>query len=217
MSEPIFWSDVKIEVGLTEDTALVITGITKANPGVVTYTGADPVNGKFVRLKVNGMVELSDRVFRIANVSSGGNTFELEGEDTSGYRTFISGNAYPTATLASMTTVQDVQVDGGEPEFADLTTVHNSVRRRAPTVFSPTTCKFGCIFDSSDPAMARLVSLSKKKQRESIVFTFSDGQQFSFYSYVAATGGPTGAAQEVVKTNVSLEAQGLPNVYAPFV
>ncbi len=213
MADPIFWSDVQIQVGATRDTALAITDITKANPGVVTYTGTDPVDGQFVILDTAGMVELKDRVFKIGNVNTAGNTFELVGEDTTTYRTFTSGTATPLATYQSMTTVQDVQVDGGDPEFADLTTVHNSVRRRAPTVFSPLTASFGCIFDPSDAAMQRIVSLSKRKAREAYIFTFSDGSQFAFYAYAGATGGPRGSAQEVVKTNISLEAQGLPNVY----
>ena len=98
-------------------------------------------------------------------------------------------------------------------EFGDVTTIHDQIRRRVPTVFSPSSYSFGCIFDPSDAAMKRLVALTKTKQPEAIVFTFSDGSEFSFFAYAAASGAPTGSAQEVVKTNVSLESQGLPNVY----
>lgn len=214
MSDPIFWSNVQIKVGATHATALVVTGVTKANPAVVTYTGTDPTNGDFVILEVAGMVELDKRVFRVANVNGAGNTFELEDEDSTAYGTFTSGTATPVATFESMTTVQDITASGGEPEFADLTTVHNQIRRRAPTVFSPSTYQFGCIFDPADAAMRRLVALTKSKTPEAVVFTFSDGAQFAFYAYAASSGAPIGSAQEVVKTNVSLESQGLPNVYA---
>lgn len=213
MSDPIFWSNVQVKVGATHDTALTVTGITKTNPAVVTYTGTDPVNGQFVIMDVAGMVELKNRVFRIAEVDGTANTFELEGEDGSLYTTFISGTATPVATFQSMTTVQDISASGGDPEFADVTTIHDQIRRRVPTVFSPSSYAFGCIFDPADGAMARLVELTKKRIPEAVVFTFSDGAQFAFYAYAAASGAPTGSAQEVVKTNVSLESQGLPNVY----
>jgi hypothetical protein len=214
MADPIFWSDVQIDVGLTHATALVATAISKANPGVVTYTGTDPANGQFVYFPDTvGMTELKNRVFRIANVNSGANTFELEDEDTTSYRTFVSGTAVPIATTVGMTTVQDVNASGGDPEFADLTTVHQSVRRRAPTVFSPSQYSFGCLFDATDAAHVRLAALSKSKTPEAIVFTFSDGQQFAFYAYTASSGAPTGSAQEVVKQTITFEAQGLPNVY----
>lgn len=214
MSDPIFWSNVQVKVGATHATALTINSISKANPAVVGYTGTDPANGDFIILPdTAGMVELKNRVFRVANVNAGSNTLELEGEDSTNYTTFISGTAVPVATFDSMTTVQDINASGGDPEFADVTTIHDQIRRRVPTVFSPSSYSFGCIFDPADAAMKRLVALTKKRTPEAVVFTFSDGAQFAFYAYAAASGAPTGSAQEVVKTNVSLESQGLPNVY----
>ncbi len=214
MSDPIFWSNVQVKVGATHATALVITGITKAGPAVVSYTpGTDPVDGAYVIMNTAGMVELKNRVFRIANVDETLNTFELEGEDSTLYTTFISGTATPVATFQSMTTVQDISASGGDPEFADVTTIHDQIRRRVPTVFSPSSYAFGCIFDPADAAMARLVALTKSRTPEAVVFVFSDGAEFAFYAYAAASGAPTGSAQEVVKTNISLESQGLPNVY----
>jgi hypothetical protein len=214
MSDPIFWSNVQVKVGASHATALTISAITKANPAVVTYTGTDPVNGSFVILPdIAGMVEIKNRVFRIASVDGTANTFALEGENSTNYTTFISGTAVGVATFDSMTTVQDINASGGDPTFADVTTIHDQIQRRVPTVFSPSSYTFGCIFDPGDAAMTRLVALTKSRTPEAVVFTFSDGAQFAFYAYAAASGAPTGSAQQVVKTNVSLESQGLPNVY----
>ena len=63
------------------DLTLTITGVSNANPGVVTYTGTDPVNGEEVY--VSGIVGaignyLNGRSFKIANVDAGANTFELQ-------------------------------------------------------------------------------------------------------------------------------------------
>lgn len=214
MADPLFWSNVQVKVGATHATALTVTGITKANPAVVSYTaGTDPTNGTYVIMATAGMVELNNRVFRIANVNTSADTFELEDEDSTSYGTFSSGTATPVATFQSMTTVQDITASGGEPEYADVTTIHDKIRRRVPTVFSPSTYQFGCIFDPADAAMARLVAITKTRTPEAVVFVFSDGSEFAFFSYAAASGAPIGSAQEVVKTNVSLESQGLPNVY----
>lgn len=214
MSDPIFWSDVKIEVGKTHATALAIVSISKANPPVVVYTGTDPTDGQFVIMNVAGMTELTKRVMRIANVDSGANSFELEGEDSTEYGTFTSGTVTPVTDYESMTTVQDIDASGGEPEEADTTTVHDKIRSVGFTVFSPSKYSFGCLFDAADAAMKRIIALSKKKAFEAYVFTFSDGSQFSFYGAAAASGAPTGSAQQVVKTNVAVTARGVPNVYA---
>ncbi len=70
-----------------------ITGITKANPAVVTYAGADTyANGDRVFLSgVSGMSQVNNREFTVANVNAGANTFELSGVDSTSYDTYTSG------------------------------------------------------------------------------------------------------------------------------
>lgn len=79
--------------GQVTGTAQNITGITRANPGVVTYSGADTyANGDPVYISgVVGMTEVNGRWFTVANVNTGANTFELSGVNTSGYTAYSSG------------------------------------------------------------------------------------------------------------------------------
>lgn len=74
-------------------TAQNITGITKANPAVVTYDGADTyANGdKVVITGVVGMSQVNNREFTVANVDTGANTFELSGVNSTAYDTYTSG------------------------------------------------------------------------------------------------------------------------------
>jgi hypothetical protein len=78
-------------------TAQDITAISKANPGVVTYSGSDTyANGNEVYISgVLGMTEVNGRYYKVANVDTGANTFELtdvdgNNVDTSGYTTYSS-------------------------------------------------------------------------------------------------------------------------------
>ena len=80
------------------ETGLAITDITKANPGVLTYTGADPANGDWMYLSgVAGMTQLNGRYVKVKNVNAGANTFELSdihggaNIDTSGFGAYTSG------------------------------------------------------------------------------------------------------------------------------
>jgi hypothetical protein len=79
--------------GLITLTAQNITGITKANPAVVTYSGSDTyANGDRVIISsVVGMAEVNNREFTVVNVNTGANTFELSGVDSSAYTTYVSG------------------------------------------------------------------------------------------------------------------------------
>ena len=78
--------------GPVTETPLTITGITKANPGVLTYTGTDPANGDMFDLAgIVGMTELNGRRVTVASVNAGANTFQLSGIDTSGFTAYSSG------------------------------------------------------------------------------------------------------------------------------
>lgn len=190
-----------------------ISAITKANPGVVSYTGLDPNNGDYVVLSVNGMYQLNDRIFRVANVNAAGNTFELEGEDTTLYDTFASGSFQVITFGASMQTAQNINVSGGEPEFADVTTIHDLVRKRVPTITSPLSFALDNIFDPSDPAFVELNKAFKAKAKRAIRLRFGTGAKMVLTGYAAAAGVPTGQAQGVVQTRMAIEAQNLPTFY----
>ncbi len=90
------------------ETGLPITAITQANPGVVTYTGADPSNGDWMFLaSMGGMTDLSGRWVKVAGVNAGANTFQLSDLagnpiDTSAMPAYTSGGTASRAyTLAT--------------------------------------------------------------------------------------------------------------------
>jgi len=70
-----------------------ITGVTQANPAVVTYAGSDTyANGDIVRISgVVGMVQINDEDYTVAGVNTGVNTFQLSGIDSSGFSAYSSG------------------------------------------------------------------------------------------------------------------------------
>lgn len=85
------WSKVAVAIQSALGSALTISAITKANPGVATSAAHGLSNGDVVLISAQGMHQVDQRVFRVANVAA--NTFELEGEDTTNYDTFTSGDA----------------------------------------------------------------------------------------------------------------------------
>ena len=76
--------------GIIVASSKVITGITKANPGVVTATGHGFANGDQVYISgVVGMTQVNNRRFTVAGAAA--NTFQLSGVNTTGYTTYTSG------------------------------------------------------------------------------------------------------------------------------
>lgn len=206
-----FWSNVQIDVQTALGANLTISGITKANPGVATSTAHGLSNGDYVVLTIVGMFELDGVVVRVANKTT--DTFELEGIDTTTYNTFVSGHANKITFGASMSTVQGVNASGGEPDFVDITTIHDNVRKRAPTVVSPMTMSIESFYDPSNTALAQLATATRTKTTRAIRLTFSNSTKMVGAAYVSAAGVPTGNAQDIVKTPISMEFQGLPVVY----
>lgn len=214
MATAIYWSNVQIDIETAASASQSISGITKANPGVVTYVGSDPANGDYVLVACTGMTQMNDRIARVANVNAGANTFELEGVDTTAYGTFVSGSFTIKTFGVSMSTVRNVSASGGEPEFADLTTIHDTVRSRAPVVNSPLSISLTNIFDASDSALLELKEASDTLTKRAVRIRFANGTKMAFNAYVSAALIPTGSAQEVVETPVTLEAQGRPQQWS---
>lgn len=80
------WNSYREGSPITQKT---ITGITQANPGVVTSNGHGLSNGDIVRITdVAGMTQLNGNYYTLANVAT--NTFELSGTDTSSYGSYSS-------------------------------------------------------------------------------------------------------------------------------
>jgi hypothetical protein len=85
---------------------LPITGITQANPAVVTYTGADNIaNGDLVYIfGVGGMTQVNGLLFTVANLNTGANTFELSGVNSTGYGAYTTGGEASPGAVPRFTT-----------------------------------------------------------------------------------------------------------------
>ncbi len=85
-------------------TNATITGITKANPAVVSTSGAHGFsNGQLIYIYgVGGMTEVNGRLFTAAGVT--GTTFQLSGINSSGYTTYTAGGTASPAAVPQFVT-----------------------------------------------------------------------------------------------------------------
>lgn len=209
------WSNVGVAVQSALATAQAITGITKASTGVLEYDGADNYsNGDLVLLRVQGMHQLDGRIARVANVDTGANTFELEGINTAAFDTFTSGTIEEITFGTALATATGLSASGGDFEFIDVTTIHDSVRKQIPGVASPAVYNFESIWDVSDAGLVALKAASDNKAELAVRFTFANGQKVYFTGYIGATLLPVGSAQDKVTTQVAITMFGRPTVYA---
>lgn len=214
---PQKWSNVSIAMQSALAAAVTITGISKASPGVVSWsTGTDPANGDYVLLTINGMRQLDSRVARVANLNGPGNTFELEGIDTTLFDTFTSGTFQVITFGTSLGTVAGLTASGGDFDFLDVTTVHDNIRRQTPGLPSALQYSFDNIWDVSDAGLIAMKNASDNQAKRAfrIGFAAGAGQKVVFNGYVGCSLVPAGTAQDIVKTPTVITAEGPITTYA---
>lgn len=131
--------------GIVTQTPQNVTGVTKANPAVLTYAGADTyanADRVVVTGMTGGMTQLNNREFIVANVNAGANTFELKNTDgtnvdSTGYDTFSAGGTvaeiYEVPTAFDDTDLAQIRVTQSadtlyvlHPDFPPATLVRTS-------------------------------------------------------------------------------------------
>jgi hypothetical protein len=212
MADPKLWSNVGVAFESALATADTITGITKANPGVVTATAHGISNGAYVKLSIQGMSQLDGRVVRVANGTA--DTFELEGVDTTNFDTFSSGTAQDITFGTTVGTIRNLSASGGEANFIDVTTIHDNVAKQIPGLASAISYSMEHIWDVSDTALLAMKQASDEQAQKAFKFTFADGQIMVFNGYISSPLLPAGAAQDLITSPGSITMYGTPTYYA---
>jgi hypothetical protein len=201
------WSGVQVAIQSALASPVTINSISKANPGVVGYTGTDPTDGDYLYLSnIQGMFEVDQRVIRCAGTNGAGNTTQLEGVDTTNFSTFTSGQFQVVTFATTLSLITDITVSGGEFEDIDTTTIHDLVRVVQPGVASNLQFSMTAQWEPSSTALQALKTASDSKARRAIRFTFADGAKFVTTGYIGCSLVPTGSAQQLVTTPISIKA-----------
>ena len=215
MATPRKWSNVAVAMQSALAAAVTVNGITKANPGVVSYTGSDPSNGDYVLLSVQGMHQINERVVRVANVNGAGDTFEMEGVDTTAFDTFASGTFEVITFGTSITTATNLSGSGGNFDFIDTTTIHSNAKTQIPGLPAAASYEFDNIWDISDAGLTAMKTASDAQAKRAFKFTFGTGGQIMvFTGYVGYNGLPGGTAQQLVTSKAAITINGSPTYYA---
>ena len=213
------WSNVAVALESARAAAVVISGITKATPGVVSTAGTLPANGAYVLFDVVGMSKINNAVFRVSGAAAG--SFRLADVatgaeiDTSTYDAFTSGSFYVVTMGTSITTATTINPSGGEFDQIDTTTVHDSQRSTIPGLPSAMSYNMDHIWDPADVGLKALNAAYKSNAKKVVMFTFGlGGPKMIFAGYVGAHLMPGGSSQGLVTTSTVFTIDGFPTYYA---
>jgi len=207
------WSNVAVAMQSALAATKTITGITKANPAVITSTSHGYANGDYVLLSVQGMYQMDVKIVRVAATAT--NTFQAEGVDSTLFDTFSTGTAALITFGTSITTATSISASGGDFDFIDTTTIHGNVKTQIPGLPNPLNYTFDNLWDTSDAGQIAMKVASDAQAQRCFKFTFGTGGKIMLFSgYEGFAGAPTGNAQDVVKSPAAITAYGTPTYYA---
>jgi hypothetical protein len=112
-----------LSVATAQGSTDTITGITNADPGVVSSTSHGNANGTVgIITGVLGMTQVNNRAFVVSNTAT--NAFDLKGLSTAttlGYGVYASGGIWTPQTMTEVGEVRDIQMFDGQDQEIDVT------------------------------------------------------------------------------------------------
>lgn len=173
----------RFQVATAAGTPKNITGITAANPPVVSSAAHGFANGAIVVLDaIVGMVELNNRAFVVRNVASG--TFELGGIDASGYTAWVSGGTATPQTMADIGKVTSSSQFDGQAADIDTTHMRSTAMENQQGLPDFGSGSYNVIIDNTDTAQRRLRTLKSTQTAGVFAILGTDALIDAFKAFV---------------------------------
>lgn len=212
MADVIIGNNIRLEVQQAVGNALTISGITQANPGVVTFTpdtSGQPANGDVVVLTMTaGMDELDGQACRVANMNTAGTEFDLEGIDTTNYEDFSAGTLVMVEQFAAFAKARTLSAPNNEPPEIDVTTLKD---KRARIVYGLPGAIKGAITALFNPGGATediVTAASENQTGLAMRITYADGRETVLNAKVAFGQGFSLAPNAAAESQASFTPQG---------
>ena len=213
MASPIVWKNVQVSMQNAISATKTITGITQANPAVVTCTAHGFSNGDIVYLEVQGMRQVNEKAVRVAGVTT--DSFQLEGINSTLYDAFLSGTVAEVTLGTTISTATSISASGGDFDFIDTTTIHDNAKSQIPGLPSAISFSMEHIWDAGDAGLIAMKAASDNQAKRVFKFQFGPGGKILYFAgYVGCTMLPGGSAQNLVTTQAVITMNGTPTYYA---
>lgn len=148
--------NVRVEFGATYGSAIPVSAVSLANPGVATSTAhglADASAGYFDA--VLGMEQLNGQGIRVDAPAA--NTFSLQGLNTTSFPAFGSGNFFPVLTWLTLAEATSYSIGGGGANKLDTSRLIDTIAQEENGLLSAQTLAFNIIAQTNPSAALALI------------------------------------------------------------
>lgn len=194
-------------------TAKTISGISSANPAVITSNAHGYNNGDVVAIdSIVGMVQMNNRAVIVQNQTT--NTFEAAGVDSTSFSAYVSaGNSYKVTELSVGTVTAIPQLFTGTAAEIDTTHLKSAAKEKIQGLEDFGDATFDVIMDNADTGQAKLRAAKTAQANLVFAVTLTDGTKSVFIAFVKSFSVAI-AANEVNRATVGLTLKAAPSWFA---
>jgi hypothetical protein len=205
-----------LSVATAQGSTKVITAITAAAPPQVTSSTHGQANGSVgIITTVVGMTQVNNRAFVVGATAT--NTFELRGDDGTGYTAYSSGGIWTPQTMTAIGEVQGVpELFTGESSELDGTHLGSSAKEFFLGLQDPGGGTLNLFLPSTvDTGQTKLRYLRKYATSAAFLLTLPSGQVCAFVAYVKSFVMSDITPDGLVKATVALRLANEPGSGIP--
>lgn len=195
--------------------ATATTALSNASECVVTATHSLAA-GDYV-VMASGWGLLDQRVARVKSVS-GGTSFVLEGVDTSDTSKYPATTGVGTFrkidTWSTLSQVKGISASGGAQQFADITSISDTVIRQIPTVKDAVNMTVDVFDDPTLTWYADVIAADTARSPYALLMTFPNGSKLVANAYWSVMKVPTMETNQALMTQISLSYAAEPVRYS---
>ena len=196
--------------------AFNITAITNAAEAVCTTATSTIVAGDYVEVS-SGWGLLDKRIVR-AKAGTTATSLILEGMDTSDIVKYPAGTGVGSVRKVSawsqLSQVKTITASGGSQNFADITSLSDTVQRQIPTTKAAVTMEAVCFDDPTLAWYTDVTAADTARTPYGLLMTFPNGSKLCANSYWSLQRVPTMASNEALMSSISLSYAAEPMRYS---
>ncbi len=200
----IFPNGAIVSIGTAYDAAKTITGISNANPAVVTAASHGYTNGDIIVI-TSGWPALDQAVARVSDAAT---TFELEGYDTTDTARYSpgggAGSSRKVTNWVALSQITDSTTAGGEQQFFNWSYLEDGQQRQRPTFKNARSMTFTMDFDDSLAWHNALLNADRAGTPHVFRVALPNGSTIYYNLYVGFDGEPTLNANQNMQVTCSL-------------
>jgi len=195
--------------------ALTVSAITNANPGVATSTAHGLSNGDFVEV-TSGWSRLTNKVVRVSGVTA--NTFNLENIDTTLTTIYPAGTGTGTVRKVTgytqLSQILSSSSNGGEQQFLEYQFLESDAQKRIPTFKSAAGLTMSVADDISQPGFVLAAVANDDRLQRAVKITLPSASILSYNAFISVNKTPTLTVNELMACEVTMSLQAEPVRYA---